>query len=203
MSGIDPNSFKGNTSVLFIYQKSNPRIIYRLDYSPIVKGPYATTANVWHHNLSRVQQKLNLSVANHEAGPGATAAGRAVTLYKWGGRALFVIGVANSAAEIYYAEDKQREIVVQIGGWSGAWAGARVGAWGGVRVGGYIGGVVTAPAGGEGAVPGAAIGGLVGGLGGGAVGFFVGSKTTRYVYDTFFYRLTKEEWLVVCVSPTQ
>jgi hypothetical protein len=197
MSGTVPTNFKGSTSVLFIYQKSNPNIMYRLDYGPIVKGPNATTANVWHHNLSRVQQKLNLTVANHSTGAGATTAGQAINIYKWGGRALFVVGVASSAAEIYYAEDKQREIIIQAGGWAGAAAGGYLGAKGGAVVGGAAG----APFAGVGAVPGAAIGGFLGGLGGGALGFWGGSNASRVVYDTYFTPLTKEEWIVAC-EPT-
>ena len=194
MSGTNPTSFRGSTSVLFIYQKSNPNIMYRLDYGPIVKGPNATTANVWHHNLNRVQQKLNLTVANHSTGAGATSAGRTINIYKWGGRALFVVGVASSAAEIYYAEDKQREIIIQAGGWAGAAAGGYLGAKGGAVVGGAAG----LPFAGVGAAPGAAIGGFIGGVGGGVVGFWAGSNATRVVHDTYFTPLTKEEWVVAC-----
>jgi len=196
MSGTVPTSFKGSTSVLFIYQKSNPNIMYRLDYGPIVKGPNATTASVWHHNLKRVQQRLDLSVANHSVGRGASAAGRAITIYKWGGRAMFAVGVAISAVDIYNAEDKQREIIVQLGGWTGAVAGGVLG----VKGGAWVGGGVGVWFGGAGAAPGAVIGGFAGGLVGGAAGFFGGSKVTRYVYDTYFVPLTKEEWMVACGS---
>jgi RHS repeat-associated protein len=198
MSGTDPNAFKGNTSVLFVYQKSNPKLIYRLDYGPIAKGPDATTSDVWHHNLNRVQQRLSLSVSNHQAGTSATAAGRAITIFKWGGRAMFVIGVANSFVDIYYAEDKKREIVAQVGGWGGAWAGAEVGAGLGARGGAWAGAGITSETGGWGFVPGAIVGGLFGGLVGGAAGFWAGSKITRYVYDYFFYPLKKEQWFVIC-----
>jgi uncharacterized protein RhaS with RHS repeats len=198
MTGTNPDAnFRGKSaSVLFIYEKNDPRKMYRLDYGLVAKGPSATTANVWHHNLHRVQQKLNLSVANHSVGRGATAAGRAITIYKWGGRAMFAFGVANSALDIYYAEDKQRETIVQVGGWTGAATLGTIGAKGGAWVGGSVG----AWFGGGGAVPGAAIGGFLGGLGGGAVGFWGGAKVTRYVYDTYLTPLINEEWVVACES---
>jgi hypothetical protein len=197
MSGVVPTDFKGSTSVLFVYQKSKPNVMYRLDYGPIVKGPQATPDNVWHHNLQRVQQKLNLSVDNHSTGPGARAAGRAITIYKWGGTAMFVAGMANSGIQIYYAEDRMRETVVQVSGWAGAWAGARIGAAGGARGGAWVGGAITSETGGWGAVPGAVVGGLGGGLVGGGFGFWGTSTVTGHVYDSLFYPLEKEEWQAV------
>ena len=196
MSGTVPTDYKGSTSVLFIFEKKNPNIMYRLDYGPIEKGPNATTEKVWHHNLNRVQQKLNLTVSNHSTGGGATSAGRAITIYKWGGRALFFIGVASSISEIYYAQDTQREFIVQVGGWAGATIGGAAGA----EAGAWAGGGIGVWAGGGGAVPGAVIGGTIGGLGGGALGFWAGSQVTSHVYDTLFTPLTKEEWMVSCES---
>lgn len=122
-----------------------------------------------------------------------------LTVFKWGGKALFVVGAVSSAVEIYNAQNRPREIAAQIGGWTGAWAGAEMGGEGGAFAGGAIGVWV----GGVGAAPGAVIGGVFGSVGGGIGGFWAGHKLVTKVWDWIFTPLEKEEYQVVeCPAAT-
>jgi phage tail tape-measure protein len=176
----------GTTSEFFIYKKSDIKKMYRLDYDTIKMGPKQGQLG-WEHNQKGVAKVLNLKVTNHQpAGGWGRAAGTAIRIYKWGGRALFVAGLVASAVEIYYAENKARAIAKTGGAIAGGIGGAKLGALGGAEVGGYFGPV------------GAGIGAFVGGLVGGALGAWGGAKATEYVYDLVVDRLEDEDdWVVL------
>lgn len=184
----------GTTSVLFVYKKSNPNKLYRLDYDVLKMGPNAGQQG-WEHNQSGVAKILNLAVTNHEpAGAWASAAGKAIKVLRYGGKALLVVGAIESGIEIYYAPDKKGAILTEAGGWIGATGGAELGAEGGAAIGGAIGVWFF----GAGAVPGAAIGAFIGGVGGGIAGYAGGKAAVSYVY----HKLTdEEEWIVVEPPP--
>ena len=192
----------GSTSKLFIYKASNPKKVFRLDYH----GLESTSGRpAWHYNRTSGFAKIDgLKIADHAVTPGAAATGRALTIFRWGGRAMFVAGVAMSIYDVYHAENKAREITRQIGGWAGALTAGRYCASAGAKVGaGFMTAVgqlgpqiatpeelVTVPAG-------ALIGGAIGGAGCGVVGWFAGTELTEIVYDWTFKQLEKEEWVVL------
>ncbi len=174
-----------DTSVLFIYRRDNPKKMYRLDYGLMAKGPAAGTVG-WHHNSRRAVKVLGLKVTNHQpAGRLGRAAGRAALIYKWGGRAMFLLELAGHAEDIYYADDKKRAVVKAIASLSGAAVGALIGA--------RFGATIGVRAGPIGAVIGAGAGGIIGAY----VGSSVAEAAATYVYDVLFVRLEREEWVVL------
>ena len=98
-----------------------------------------------------------------------------------------------SAYDIYTAENRSREVVRQVGGWSGAIAGG----WVGGKVGTAAGGAIGSLGAGAGAIPGAIIGGVGGAVVGGMAGWWAGTNISETVYDLVFTPLEKEEWVVV------
>lgn len=194
-----PNT--GSTSKLLIYKAANPKKVFRLDYHALdnISG-----RPVWHYNTTKGFAKIKgLKATNHAATSGASAVGRILTIFRWGGRAMFVVGAGISAFDVYYAENKSREITRQVGGWTGAVVGGKYGAKGGAKIGVAIAAfagqagpqvatpeeIVTVPAG-------VIIGSIVGAIGGGIVGWIAGTKTTETTFDWIFQPLEKEEWII-------
>ena len=96
-------------------------------------------------------------------------AGRVRGAFRYGGRILLVVAVTADLFKIYYAEDKLKAVITSAGGWAGAiGAGSAFAAW-------------FAPADTAGPWAWAAHG--VGTLIAGGVGYWVGSETTRYIYE--------------------
>ncbi|HEX8475560.1 MAG TPA: hypothetical protein VF666_16145 [Pyrinomonadaceae bacterium] len=96
-------------------------------------------------------------------------AGHVRGVFRVGGRVLIVVGLANDAYKIYTAKDKVKAVVESAGGWAGATAGAGAFAtW-------------FAPADAAGPWAWAAHG--VGTLIAGGIGYWVGSETTRTIYE--------------------
>ncbi|REK29528.1 MAG: RHS repeat-associated core domain-containing protein [Planctomycetota bacterium] len=199
---------KNSTTAFFVYKKSNPSKMYRLDYHSLPTG--SNGPGVWHHNQKGVNRYAGLRATNHSVTTSSKFTGRALTVLKWGGRGVFVVSVGMSAVDIYYAESKARAVTKTVGGFAGAYAGGWAGAKGGAATGVFIAGVVgqagpqlatpeeivTVPAGGI-------IGGFLGGIGGGILGAFIGTEVAETVYDWMFTPLEKEEWIVVCeAGPT-
>ncbi|WP_131447594.1 hypothetical protein [Parasulfuritortus cantonensis] len=192
----------GSTSKLFIYKASNPRKVFRLDYH----GLESTGGRpVWHYNRTSGFAHIDgLKAADHAVTPGAIATGRALTLFRWSGRALFVAGGALSLYEVYHAENKAREVARQVGGWTAAISAGRYCAASGARIGAGI-MTVAGQLGPQAAVPeelvtvpaGAFLGSAIGGIGCGVVGWFAGSEVSQTVYDWIFKPLEKEEWLIL------
>ncbi|HWA82536.1 MAG TPA: hypothetical protein VG820_03820, partial [Fimbriimonadaceae bacterium] len=97
--------------------------------------------------------------------------GRVKGIFRYGGKILIVVAAANDLYQIYEAEDRVKAIITTAAGWEGASiAGAAFAAW-------------FAPADGAGPWAWAAHG--VGTLAAGGVGYWVGSSTTRYIYEIF------------------
>jgi hypothetical protein len=95
--------------------------------------------------------------------------GRVKGAFRYGGRILIVVAVALDIWKIYRAEDKTKAVIVTLGGWAGATAGAAsFAAW-------------FAPADTAGPWAWAAHG--VGTLVSGAIGYWIGSETTRIIYE--------------------
>lgn len=138
----------------------------------------------WEHNQRGVARVLGLKVTDEQpAGGWGRAAGTAVRIYKWGGRALFIAGLAGTALEIYYAKNKARAVAKAGGAIAGGVAGAKLGAVGGAKVGSFFGPV------------GASVGAFLGGLVGGGLG---GSEATEYVYDLVVEPLEEEDdWVIL------
>ena len=197
---------KGTTSVLFIYKKSDPNKLYRLDYDTLTEGPRVGQKG-WEHNQKGVSKILRLEEAGirneKPCGPLGKAAGRAITLFRHGGKALIVAGAISTGVELWHAEDKAKIVVREIGVWGGAWAGARIGAYaGGVAAG--IGGqaglqaalpeeVVTVP-----------VAVFVGGILGGIAGAWAGGTATETIYERVYTLMEAEEWIVAedeCEAP--
>jgi hypothetical protein len=96
-------------------------------------------------------------------------AGKVRGVFRVGGRILIVVGLANDAYKIYTAHDKVKAVVEVAGGWAGAVAaGSAFAAW-------------FTPADTAGPWAWAAHG--VGTLIAGGVGYWVGSETTRTIYE--------------------
>jgi RHS repeat-associated protein len=193
ISGNASNTgWKGKSdSHLLIWKKGDPKKkIYRLDYGHNA----ATGVTDWHHNQKGVATIRGLQVTNHST-QGAQALGTTISVFRWAGRAAVVGGLAAGAYDIYQAEDRIREGVVQLGGFAGAaagaWAGGKLGAGGGAAAGAFFIGA--------GAGPGALIGGAIGAIGGGAAGYWGGSTAAGHLYDWVFTPLAHEEWEIVCV----
>ena len=90
-------------------------------------------------------------------------------VFKYGGRILIIVALAGEAYKIYHAENKVKAVVESTGGWVGASAGAAAfAAW-------------FAPADVVGPWAWAIHG--VGTLIAGGVGYWIGSETTRTIYE--------------------
>jgi len=181
ISGKPPDYWKGKTtSVLFLVNKNQPKKMYRLDFDVLKEGPKAGVKG-WEHNQKGVAKVLGLKVTNHQpAGGWARAAGRAIQLFKWGGRALFILGVGSEVVEIYYALDRTRAVLGAVASLGGIFGGALAGASAGGRLPGpwpvKVGGV------------------LIGGVLGGWIGSKVAKSATQMAYDYFVTPLDQEEW---------
>lgn len=103
-------------------------------------------------------------VATHERW-----AGRVRGAFRYGGKILIVVALANDAYRIITARDKTRTVISVAGGWAGATAAGAAFA------------ELWTPA--DAAGPWAWLVHGVGSLLAGGIGYFVGSETTTYVYD--------------------
>ena len=200
----------GSTTSLFLY-KDNPNgkkisKMLRVDYHEIPLN--SSNPRVWHTNVgggSGIAKIHNSKILDHYVSPRITRFGKSITIFKYGGKMLFIAGVSMTAVDIYKAENRTRETLKQVNGWLAATTLARIGARWGIKA-----GISLAMAGGQ-AGPQVATpeelltvpifgftGGVLGGFIGGSIGFFTGAKTTETVYDWIFTPLEKEEWKVYC-----
>ena len=195
----------GSTSPILIYKSSNPNKIFRLDYHTLES---AGGRSAWHYNVTQGFAKvegLNFAKDDHVSSTGAKVAGRTLTVFRWGGRAVFFVAAATSAYDVYHAKNQAREFTRQVGGWSGAIILGRYGASGGIRLGATI-ALAAGQAGPQAAAPeeiitvpvAVVVGGILGSIGGGIIGATVGTKVTETVYDWTFNSLEKEEWIEYC-----
>ncbi len=198
----------GSSSAVFLFKGDNPKKGLRIDYHKIPLN--SNNPKVWHSNVdgsSGVAKVTNSKVLDHAISVKAKLTGKTVTVFKQGGKIVFIAGVAMSAVDIYKAENKVREITRQVGGHTGALLGgkygAKIGAAAGMKIALWAGQsgpqaltpeeLLTVPVFGT-------IGGVIGGLGGGVVGYFSGARAADKVYDWSFTPLEKEEWSVGCVQ---
>lgn len=196
----------GSTSSLYLFKADNVKKCLRLDYHEL--PVHSNNPPVWHLNVdgnSGIAKVTNSRSLNHATSPKIKALGKTVTVFKYGGRICFIAGIGMSAIDIYRADNRVREAVKQVGGWSGAMLGGKVGASLGAKVGATA-AITLGQTGPQVAVPEELIsvpvcgflGGAGGGLVGGITGYFFGYKTTEKVYDWVFTPLEKEEWEVGC-----
>ena len=200
---------RGTTSSLFIYRKGQPNEVFRLDYYAL---PDTAGRPAWHYNttrkLARVQGLTRGSFAstNHAVTIGSRVTGQVITLFQYGGAAMFAVGGAVSAYDVYKADNRPRELTRQVGGLAGAIVGARIGSWTGIKVGAAAAGI-AGQAGPQLGTPEelvtvplfSVICGIVGGIGGAVWGGFLGTEISQTVYDWIFTPLDKEEW-VICAE---
>lgn len=95
--------------------------------------------------------------------------GKVQTAFRWGGRILIVVAVAADAYKIYHATDKVKAVVECAGGWGGAIASSSIFA------------AYFAPGNAAGPWAWAAYGAGI--LISGGVGYWIGSETTRFIYE--------------------
>lgn len=96
-------------------------------------------------------------------------AGRVRSVFRYGGKVLIVVAIAQDVYEVYRAQDKTKAVITSLGGWAGASVGAAAFA------------ELWTPA--DTAGPWAWLAHGVGTLVSGAIGYWVGSDTVRTVYE--------------------
>ena len=176
-----PDGHANPTGHYYIYKADNPKRQYWLDYHELSGS---NGEKVWHSNVNRVGSfKFFKNIENHTT-KGATTLGKIVTVFKYAGKALFVVGGAASLVEVYRAKDKMREAIKQVAGWSGAVAGAGMGGKIGASAGSLFGPIGTI------------IGGAAGAIVGGLAGWYVSETIVTQVYDYYMYPIEKEEYLI-------
>jgi Domain of unknown function (DUF4157) len=116
-----------------------------------------------------IESDATLTTIAEEVAAGQKWAGRVRGAFRWGGRILIVVGLANDAYRIITARDKTRTAISVAGGWAGATAAGALFA------------ELWTPA--DIAGPGAWLVHGVGTLIAGGIGYFLGSETTTTVYD--------------------
>ncbi len=197
---------RGPTSSLYLFRPDKVGKCLRLDYHELPVN--SNNPGAWHMNVdgkSGIAKVSHSRSLNHATSPLITSTGKTVTVFKYGGKICFVAGVGMSFVDIYKADRHVRELVKQVGGWSGAYLGARVGSSLGAK-GGMATAIAIGQAGPQVTTPEELvtvpvfgfIGGVGGGVVGGIIGGFLGTKTTETVYDWAFTPLEKEEWEVGC-----
>jgi hypothetical protein len=164
---LSPRNFPANksTSALFIQDQAGRRVL-RLDF-----GFNKRTGQVdYHWNQQRTF--ADFGIQDHTpAGPAGEALFKGAKVFKYGGRALLILGIAMDAYSIVVAKRRWRQVARVAAGWGGAAAGAELlGAWGA--------GVGSIEPGG-----GTAIGGIVGGIVGGIAGYAGASWAVGKAYD--------------------
>lgn len=156
----------GSTSTLFMQDVTGKKHL-RLDY-----GYNKNTGRVdYHWNQKGTFNKFGIH--NHTTtGKGGQALYKGAKYFKYGGRALLVVGAAIDIYSIVVAEKKFRQVVKVAAGWGGAAAGCKV-----VGAAGAAGGTAIEPGGGT------AVGGFFGCVIGGIAGYAGASWAAGEVYD--------------------
>jgi hypothetical protein len=163
----------GSTSTLFIQDLAGKRQL-RLDY-----GPNKSTGGTNYHWNQKGTFK-HMGIPGHTpVGGGGKALYQGARYFKYGGRALLVIGAAIDLYSIVVAKKRVRQALRVAAGWTGAWAGCKVVGAGGAAVGTFV-----EPGGGT-AVGGFA-GCFVGGIGGYAGASWAAGHAYDWIEETFF-----------------
>ncbi|MGE0087827.1 MAG: RHS repeat-associated core domain-containing protein, partial [Desulfococcaceae bacterium] len=187
------------TSILHVWRSGNKGSnLLRLDFHSLPTG--SDTPGQWHWNVNEldVARRIGITATDHTPSAFARYAGKTLKVVRYAGKAFLIAGMANTAFNIYAAENRKRQIVIEAGGWTGAiagaWAGGKVGAAGGGAVGSFFGG--------GGAGPGAIVGGIGGSIAGGVSGFLAGENVTEYVYDKWFEPVSIEQYTIATCQDT-
>ncbi|MBA4388549.1 MAG: hypothetical protein C0404_11245 [Verrucomicrobia bacterium] len=179
--------------VLYIYRKDAPHKVFKLNYGKITEtanlNPGKTGYHVNYQQISKVLRMTEVpGMADHYMAPSVTALGRTLTLFKYGGRAMFVLGSVASGVEIYVAQDKWRAVAGEssgvLGSAGGFFIGSEIGMWVGGFGGPYL--FLTVPA-----------GYFIGGAIGAGIGYFGGREMGYFVYEKIYEPLEKEEWEII------
>lgn len=164
---LSPRNFPASksTSALFIQDHAGKRVL-RLDYG------YNKRSGQVDYHWNQERTFADFGIEDHSvAGSTGEALFKGAKLFKYGGRALLVVGIAMDAYSIVVARKRWRQVARVAAGWAGAAAGAEyVGAlgagFGSVEPGG-----------------GTAIGGIAGGIIGGIAGYAGASWAAGQAYD--------------------
>lgn len=153
----------------------------RLDYG------YNKSSGQVDYHWNQERTFADFGIADHTvAGSTGETLFKAAKVFKYGGRALLILGIAMDAYSIVVAKKRWRQVARVAAGWAGATAGAEyLGAWGA--------GFGSAEPGG-----GTAIGGIVGGIVGGFAGYAGASwavgETYDWVEETYFAPIESEDY---------
>ena len=177
---LSPRNFPAgkSTSALFIQDAIGKRVL-RLDYG-FNKTSTTETQIDYHWNQKGTFGEFG--IADHTpAGPAGEALYKAAKVFKYGGRALLVVGIAMDLYSIAVAKKRWRQVLRVASGWAGATAGAaELGA-----LGAELGSVEP----GLGTAIGGIVGGLVGGIAGYAGASWAAEATYDYVEELYYERL--------------
>jgi hypothetical protein len=167
---LKPNGFVpkgGSTSTLFIQDAAGGRHL-RLDY-----GYNKVSGKVdFHWNQKGTFDTFGIK-DHSSVGRGGAALYKGARYFKYGGRALMVVGLAMDGYEVVTSDRPFRQLAIVAAGWAGAWAGCKV-----VGGAGAAAGTLVEPGGGT------AVGGLLGCFVGGAAGYWAGKKLMTESIDS-------------------
>ncbi len=174
---LSPRNFPASksTSALFIQDAAGKRVL-RLDY-----GFNKSTGKVDYH-WNQKGTFAEFGIPDHtSAGPAGEGLYKAAQVFKYGGRALLVVGIAMDLYSIAVAKKRWRQVVRVASGWAGAAAGAEALGALGAEVGSVEPGLGTA-------IGGIALG-IVGGIAGYAGASWAAGQTYDYVEELYYERL--------------
>ena len=201
--GMKIPPLESQTSSMIIWKKGQPKKTFRVDFHAINGGKNPQ----WHYNVDKAGygHVKGFTNTNHVVSPGAAFTGKSLKIFRYGGRALGVLGVVADGITVYHAQNKPREIAKVIGGASGAAVGSAIGSKIGMKVGaisalavgnlsplvGLPEEMITVPVG-------IGVGNIIGSIVGSIGGSIIGVHVTETVYDLIITPVTPEEWYVLC-----
>lgn len=179
---LKPNGWipkSGSTSTLFIQDVSGKRHL-RLDY-----GYNKVTKRIDFH-WNQKGTATEFGITDHTpVGRGGAGLYKGARYFKYGGRALLIIGLAMDGYEVVTSDRPFRQLAVVAAGWAGAWAGCKV-----VGAVGAYGGTIVEPG------VGTAVGGFAGCFIGGAAGYWAGKKlmaeSIDYAEEHLFHNVEEQ-----------
>lgn len=166
----------GSTSTLFIQNIKGNRHL-RLDYGYNKRASINAGRDIfdYHWNQKGTSADFKGKIQNHDSIKNqrlGKLGHSAAKIFRWGGRALLVVGVAVDTISIVQASNPIRRSTEVVTAWALAWCGCKV-----VGAAGAAGGTAIAPG------PGTAILGVGGCIVGGIGGYMAGEKIGGIVYD--------------------
>ncbi len=201
--GMKIPPLESQTSSMIIWKKGQPKKTFRVDFHAINGGKNPQ----WHYNVDKAGygHVKGFTNTNHVVSPGAAFTGKSLKIFRYGGRALGVLGVVADGITVYHAQNKPREIAKVIGGASGAAVGSAIGSKIGMKVGaisalavGNLSPLVGLPEEMITVSVGIGVGNIIGSIVGSIGGLIIGVHVTETVYDLIITPVTPEEWYVLC-----